>query len=70
MASIEKLGNANVAAGMKGWLSFAGAGTPSFLYQILKKPHALYCHLRPLWLHQIFRHYLVIGTIFGKSYWT
>jgi hypothetical protein len=26
-----------------------------------------YCHLRPLWLHHIFRHYLINGTIFGKK---
>jgi hypothetical protein len=25
-----------------------------------------YCHLRPLWLHHIFRHYLLNGTVFGK----
>ena len=25
----------------------------------------LYCHLWPLWLHHIFRRYLVNGTIFG-----
>ena len=24
-----------------------------------------YCHLRPLWLHHIFRHYPINGTIFG-----
>ena len=29
--------------------------------------HAPYCHLRPLWLHRIFRHYLINGTIFGKK---
>jgi hypothetical protein len=27
-----------------------------------------YCHLRPLWLHQIFRHYVINGTIFGKKW--
>ena len=27
--------------------------------------HVLYC-LRPLWLHQVFRHYLINGMIFGK----
>ena len=26
-----------------------------------------YCHLRPLWLHHVFRHYLINGTIFGKK---
>jgi hypothetical protein len=26
----------------------------------------LYCHLWPLWLHHIFRHYLTNGTIFGR----
>jgi hypothetical protein len=26
-----------------------------------------YCHLRPLWLHHIFRYYLINGTIFGKE---
>jgi hypothetical protein len=26
-----------------------------------------YCHLRPLWLHRIFRHYVINGTIFGKT---
>jgi hypothetical protein len=26
-----------------------------------------YCHLRPLWLHHIFRHYHINGTIFGKK---
>ena len=26
-----------------------------------------YCHLRPLWLHHIFRHYLTNGMIFGKA---
>ena len=25
-----------------------------------------YCHLRPLWLHHIFRHYLITDTILGK----
>jgi hypothetical protein len=25
-------------------------------------------HLWPLWLHHIFRHYLINGTIFEKSY--
>ena len=25
------------------------------------------CHLRPLWLHQFVRHYLIKGTIFGKK---
>jgi hypothetical protein len=28
-----------------------------------------YCHLWPLWLHQILRHYLINGTIFGKKLW-
>jgi hypothetical protein len=28
--------------------------------------HAPYCHLRSLWLHHIFRHYLTNGTIFRK----
>jgi hypothetical protein len=27
----------------------------------------LYCHLRPLCLHIIFRHYLIKGTIFEKK---
>jgi hypothetical protein len=26
-----------------------------------------YSHLRPLWLHLVFRHYLINGTIFGKK---
>jgi hypothetical protein len=26
-----------------------------------------YCHLRPLWLHHIFRHYLTNGTNFGEK---
>jgi hypothetical protein len=26
-----------------------------------------YCHLQPLWLHKIFRHYLVKGMIFVKK---
>jgi hypothetical protein len=26
-----------------------------------------YCHLRPLWFHHIFRHFLIKGTIFGKK---
>ena len=26
-----------------------------------------YCHLRALWLHHIFRHYLINGTIFKKK---
>ena len=30
------------------------------------KAHAPYC-LRPLWLHHIFRHFLINGTIFGKT---
>jgi hypothetical protein len=25
-----------------------------------------YCHLRPLWLNRIFRHYLINGAIFGE----
>ena len=29
--------------------------------------HVLYCHLQALWLHLIFRHYLVNGKIFGKT---
>jgi hypothetical protein len=28
---------------------------------------APYCHLRPLRLHKIFRHYLITDTIFGKK---
>ena len=34
--------------------------------------HAPYCHLWPASLHNIFPHYLINGTIFGKkkSYWT
>ena len=31
------------------------------------KAHAPYFHLWPLWLHQIFRHYLINDTIFGKK---
>ena len=31
------------------------------------KAHAPYFHLWPLWLHHIFRHYLINGTIFGKK---
>ena len=27
----------------------------------------LYYHLRPLWIHHIFPHYLINGTIFGKK---
>ena len=27
-----------------------------------------YCHLRPLWFHRHFRHYLLNGTIFGKKF--
>jgi hypothetical protein len=27
----------------------------------------LWCHLWPLWLHHIFRHYLINGAIFGKK---
>ena len=26
-----------------------------------------YCHLRPLWFHRMFRHYLINGTVFGKE---
>jgi hypothetical protein len=26
-----------------------------------------YGHMLPLWLHHIFRHYLINGTIFGKE---
>ena len=29
--------------------------------------YAPYCHLRPLWLYHIFRHYLINGTIFWKK---
>jgi hypothetical protein len=29
--------------------------------------YAPYCHLWPLWLHQIFRYYLINGKIFGKK---
>ena len=36
----------------------------SLTYPARKAPP--YCHLRPLWLHHIFRHYLINGTIFGK----
>ena len=33
---------------------------------LAQNAHAPHCHLRPLWLHQIFQHYLVNGsTIFG-----
>ena len=28
---------------------------------------AILCHLRPLWFHQNFRHYLIKVTIFGKK---
>jgi hypothetical protein len=34
----------------------------AFLYTVL------YRHLWPVWLHHIFPHYLINGTIFGKSY--
>jgi hypothetical protein len=27
----------------------------------------LYCHLRPLWLHHIFPHYLINSTVSGKK---
>ena len=27
----------------------------------------LYCHLWPVWLYHIFRHYLIHGRIFGKQ---
>ena len=27
----------------------------------------VHCHLWPLWLHHIFPHYLINGTIFGKK---
>jgi hypothetical protein len=30
----------------------------------------LWCHLWLLWFHHIFWHYLINGTIFGKSNWT
>jgi hypothetical protein len=26
-----------------------------------------YCNLRPVWIHHIFRHYLINGTIFGEK---
>ena len=29
--------------------------------------HAPYCHLRPVWLHHIFPHYLINGTISWKK---
>ena len=28
---------------------------------------AAICHLRPVWLHHIFRHYLINDTILGKK---
>jgi hypothetical protein len=31
------------------------------------KAHAPYCHLRPLWLHHIFPHFLINGTNFRKK---
>ena len=34
-----------------------------------RNAHAPYC-LQPLWIHQIFRHYLINSTISGKSFWT
>jgi hypothetical protein len=27
----------------------------------------LHCHVWPLWLHHIFSHYFISGTIFGKK---
>ena len=33
-----------------------------------RKAHAPCCHLWPLWLHHIFRHYVINGTIFGKKF--
>ena len=32
----------------------------------IAQPH---CYLRPLWVHHIFRNYLINGTIFGKKLW-
>jgi hypothetical protein len=32
--------------------------------------HAMYCHLWHVWLYNIFPHYPIKGTIFGKSYET
>ena len=31
--------------------------------------HAPYCHLWPVWLYNIFPHYQINGTIFGKKSW-
>ena len=34
----------------------------------LQSACAVFCHLWSLWLHHIFRHYLINGTIFGKKF--
>ena len=39
----------------------------SWLLRMQSTCVVLYCHLRPLWLHHNFPHYLVNGTIFEKK---
>jgi len=41
----------------------------SFCYPACKA-HAPYCHMWSTLLYNTFPHYLINGTIFGKSYWT
>ena len=43
-----------------------GARTCSLAYPACNA-YAPYCHSSPLWLHQIFRNYLINGTIFEKK---
>ena len=45
--------------------ALACAGTCSLSNPACNAPP--FCHLRPLWLHHIYRHYLINGTIFGKK---
>jgi hypothetical protein len=38
----------------------------ALVIQHAKRSTALYCHMWPLWLHHILRHYLINGAIFGR----
>ena len=47
--------------------SRAGACTFACVALLIQHATRRHSHLRPLWLHHNFRHYLINGTIFGKK---
>jgi hypothetical protein len=49
-----------------GWMGWRIGVCACSLYYQACKARAPYCHGWPLWLHHIFRHYLIKGMIFRK----